>query len=570
MNTIYYGLATINGASQTRATNVIAATTTAPGANAILYASGTGTNSALSWLATASGALYATSANGAVSFGTLPVQQGGTGMSTGTYTNALVLTNSSTATNAFQVLQSTSGALYSTGSNKTPSFGTLPVSYGGTGMTTGTYTNAVILTNTSTVTSAFTVARAKSGAFYSTGTDVAPSFGTLPVGQGGTGNTTGTAAYVDTAADTSNTLYPLGVTSSATTSIKRDTSLAMVGSTFRPTASTITGNIGNSSYPFNYVNARYHRMYGYGNDTLAVYGNMEVYQYGLACTTEGTAGQTGIARLTLGNATATSTAVGSGTNNARGQLVLYATNTRSVTIQAPDFGGNRTLTIGNATNTGYLVATSTTAAVGGTQQAIYISNTGVATAISTASLKAGMDGAGNTISSTYLPLSGGTVTGTLILSRTTDASGTADNKPALIVGGASTASHIEIDGNEILAKGNGTTPGTLYLQDSSGTVEIAGTGGLIVSKGHAVVAEGKDWVLKASSSASTDPGDILFQNSSGTEIGRIYKVAGRDEFDVRYSASGSSYKIYTQKEITCGTGDPSGGSNLDIYIKYTA
>ena len=73
------------------------------------------------------------------------------------------------------------------------------------------------------------------------------------------------------------------------------------------------------------------------------------------------------------------------------------------------------------------------------------------------------------------------MTGTLILSRTTDASGTADNKPALIVGGASTAAHIEIDSNEILAKTNGTTPSTLYLQDETGTVSVAGSGGLAVS-----------------------------------------------------------------------------------------
>lgn len=84
----------------------------------------------------------------------------------------------------------------------------------------------------------------------------------------------------------------------------------------------------------------------------------------------------------------------------------------------------------------------------------------------------------------YLPLTGGTVTGTLVLSKTTDASGTANNSPALIIGGAATAAHIEIDNNEILAKSNDTTPSVLYLQDSSGTVSVAGTGGLTVPYGN--------------------------------------------------------------------------------------
>lgn len=68
--------------------------------------------------------------------------------------------------------------------------------------------------------------------------------------------------------------------------------------------------------------------------------------------------------------------------------------------------------------------------------------------------------------------------GSLFLTKDQDASGTKDNKPALIIGGTSTAQHIEIDGNEILAKTDGTHPSTLYLQDSSGTVAINGTGGL--------------------------------------------------------------------------------------------
>ena len=79
----------------------------------------------------------------------------------------------------------------------------------------------------------------------------------------------------------------------------------------------------------------------------------------------------------------------------------------------------------------------------------------------------------------YLPLTGGTVTGTLTLTRNTDANGKADNAPALIVGGARTAAHLEMDANELIAKSNGTTPTELWLNGDGGQVHI-GAGGLKV------------------------------------------------------------------------------------------
>jgi hypothetical protein len=63
----------------------------------------------------------------------------------------------------------------------------------------------------------------------------------------------------------------------------------------------------------------------------------------------------------------------------------------------------------------------------------------------------------------------------IIAYATQDAAYEAANNVALITG-SPTGAHLEFDGNEIFAKTNGTTAGTLYIQSGSGNVEI-GSGG---------------------------------------------------------------------------------------------
>ena len=71
--------------------------------------------------------------------------------------------------------------------------GTLAVSHGGTGVTSNTV-NSVLIGGTTT-TGAIQNVAAASGALYSTGANVKPIFGTLPIAQGGTGKTTATEAW---------------------------------------------------------------------------------------------------------------------------------------------------------------------------------------------------------------------------------------------------------------------------------------------------------------------------------------------------------------------------------------
>lgn len=91
-------------------------------------------------------------------------------------------------------------------------------------------------------------------------------------------------------------------------------------------------------------------------------------------------------------------------------------------------------------------------------------------------LPASSDGLTGSISYTVLTTKASSLTyqvGRLIATETQDAAYNAANKVALITG-SPTGTHLEFDGNEIFAKTDGTTAGTLYLQSGSGTTEICG------------------------------------------------------------------------------------------------
>jgi hypothetical protein len=105
----------------------------------------------------------------------------------------------------------------------------------------------------------------------------------------------------------------------------------------------------------------------------------------------------------------------------------------------------------------------------------------------------------------------------LRLTNTQDADVGSDNGTALIIG-PRTGTHLTIDNNEIIAKSNGTTGGTLSLNLGDGGLVQIGAGGLKVN--------GDISVTNTISSTSTlyinsaNNTSIIFSNGS-TEAGRF-------------------------------------------------
>ena len=138
--------------------------------------------------------------------------------------------------------------------------------------------------------------------------------------------------------------------------------------------------------------------------------------------------------------------------------------------------------------------------------------------------------------------------GTLTLSKTTDASGTEDNGPALIVGGTRTTAHMEMDANEILAKSDGVTPAILNLNTNGGLVAV-GSGGLQPAN------------LTASRAVVTDGSKKLISSAvTATELGYLDGVTSNIQTQLNSKLSGSAAFA---KLIYGGTISQNGTKTLD-------
>lgn len=108
------------------------------------------------------------------------------------------------------------------------------------------------------------------------------------------------------------------------------------------------------------------------------------------------------------------------------------------------------------------------------------------------------------------PSTGRITASALTLTSTTDLSGTANNGPALIIGGAVTSTHMEIDCNEIQAKTNGTSTAQLYINTDGGCTNFGGgikVSGTIVGDGNTntgAVISGFSSVSAGSFTATSD------------------------------------------------------------------
>ena len=151
------------------------------------------------------------------------------------------------------------------------------------------------------------------------------------------------------------------------------------------------------------------------------------------------------------------------------------------------------------------------------------------------SAKATGDKNGADITTTYAKLSAdNTFSGKVILSKTTDASGTAAGNCALQIGDTA-GTHLEFDGNEIMAKSNVSTPSSLFINSDGGLTNF-GTGGVSIKGGGVTLSGGGLTASNQTIEADTFDGSLRHTVNAVTTTGGSYYDAVKVQMN-RYNSN---------------------------------
>lgn len=274
----------------------------------------------------------------------LGIKNGGTGLDMSTKTaNSLVILNSSV--NGMTTIASAAGAFFSTGANVLPKYGTLPVEYGGTERTT--LTDGALLIGAAQAPIEFVADVAKGSVLMSNGASANPVYGVMDM-RWEPGTTAGpqfvyiTNGVEPTLKDAFTIPSANGTTASGIVTTTTQTfggsktfTSTMYGSHIYP-RTTRTYSLGSASYVWESL--RHMRTYWY--DSASVQNAYTTFTAGGASATEGTYGTQGYFDLLLGNNVARSSTLNQGAGNSMGRLFLYGSGVGYSRLEPENTSGN--------------------------------------------------------------------------------------------------------------------------------------------------------------------------------------------------------------------------------------
>lgn len=255
----------------------------------------------------------------------LGIKNGGTGLDMSAKTaNSLVILNSSV--NGMTTIASAAGAFFSTGANVLPKYGTLPVEYGGTECTT--LTDGALLIGAGQAPIEFVSDVAKGSVLMSNGTSANPIYGVMDMKWVDGTDSGPKFVYITNGVESTKNTYIIPSASGSNSGIVTTGTQSFAGAkTFNNTIyaanampkTSKEGDLGSASYIWNELFHQLTRWYD-GNGTLNAHTD---YTSGGASATSGSYGTQGYFNLYLGNQIARSTTLNQGAGNSMGQLMLY-------------------------------------------------------------------------------------------------------------------------------------------------------------------------------------------------------------------------------------------------------